>query len=116
LNRNPQIPSALRLNGWEVGRLVLAPEYRTTPEILKSCFFMILEQFAERHPTAKFFASCSPLLARLYRRFGFSMLLKDACASGDEVFSLIHGDVDSVAAAVGLQFPAPACTAAGAIA
>jgi hypothetical protein len=42
------------------------------------------------------FASCTPLLGRLYRRFGFAVLVSDACRVGDESYSLIHGTVARV--------------------
>jgi hypothetical protein len=42
------------------------------------------------------FASCTPLLGRLYRRFGFSVLVKDACEGAEESYSLIHGSVPVV--------------------
>jgi len=92
-------PGLLR-GAWEVGRLVLAPEHRSHPEILKTCFFLTLMRFIEATPEANFFASCNALLSRLYRRFGFSMLLKDAVQSGGESFSLIHGTVPTVRRAV----------------
>jgi acetyltransferase-like isoleucine patch superfamily enzyme len=107
MSRHPQIPPELQADAWEVGRLVLAAEYRTTPEILKRCFFLILERFVKVSPRANFFASSSPILCRLYRRFGFNVLVKDACRTGQDTFSLIHGTVASVAAAVGLEQAAP---------
>lgn len=113
LDRSPQIASSLRRNGWEVGRLVLDEKFRSTPEILRSCFFLILTRFIESHPTANFFATCSPLFSRLYRRFGFSMLLKDACVTEHEVYSLIYGNVGTVGAAVGLACVAEDSLAAG---
>lgn len=86
--------------GWEVGRLVLAPEYRTKPEVLKTCFFLTLMRFIELTPSANFLATCNPILSRLYRRFGFSVLIKDALQKEGESYSLIHGNVASVRLAV----------------
>jgi hypothetical protein len=97
---NAEVDPALLRNAWEVGRLVLAPEYRSHPEILKTCFFLTLMRFSEATPEANFFASCNALLSRLYRRFGFSMLLKDAVQVGGESFSVIHGTVPTVRQAV----------------
>ena len=57
-------------------------------------------RFIEEYPVANFFATSSPLLSRLYRRFGFSMLVKDACRKDGEIYSLIHGNVPSVRMAV----------------
>jgi hypothetical protein len=45
-------------------------------------------------------ASCTPVLARLYRRFGFSVLAKDACADAEGRYSLIHGHVPDVLTAL----------------
>lgn len=88
---------------------MLAPEYRTHPEILKTCFFLTLMRFIEATPEANFFASCNALLSRLYRRFGFSMLLKDAVQAGGESFSVIHGTVPTVRQAVAAdRAPRPA--------
>lgn len=95
-----QLPPEILSEAWEVGRLVLAPQYRSHPEVLKSCFSLTLMRFIESTPRANFFASCNALLSRLYRRFGFSMLLKDACQTAGESFSLIHGTVPSVRQAV----------------
>lgn len=103
------VDAALLQGAWEVGRLVLAPEYRTHPEILKTCFFLTLMRFIEATPEANFFASCNALLSRLYRRFGFSMLLKDAVQAGGESFSVIHGTVPTVRQAVAAdRAPRPA--------
>lgn len=95
---------------------MLAPEYRTHPEILKTCFFLTLMRFIEATPEANFFASCNALLSRLYRRFGFSMLLKDAVQAGGESFSVIHGTVDTVRQAVAADRAPKAPTAVPAVA
>ncbi|MCD6076991.1 MAG: hypothetical protein K0R89_929 [Ramlibacter sp.] len=94
------LDAELLRGAWEVGRLVLAPAYRSHPEILKTCFFLTLMRFIEATPDANFFASCNALLSRLYRRFGFSMLLKDAVDIAGEPFSVIHGTVPTVTQAV----------------
>lgn len=96
----PQLPHELFKGGWEVGRLVLAPEFRSQADLLKNCFSLTLMRFIAEYPVANFFATCNPLLSRLYRRFGFSMLLKDACETEGESYSLIHGNVSSVRMAV----------------
>lgn len=83
-------------DSWEVGRLVLAPQYRSGPDSLKRCLFLTLLHLMQNTEIKNLFASCSPLLARLYRRFGFSVLVKDACASAGESYSLIHGHAPSV--------------------
>jgi predicted GNAT family N-acyltransferase len=98
--RHPELPAELFDGGWEVGRLVLDPEFRSQPDVLKNCFFLTLMRFIEETPVANFFATCNPLLSRLYRRFGFSVLVKDACQREGESYSLIHGNVPSVELAV----------------
>ena len=81
---------------WEVGRLVLAPHYRAGPEALKRCLFLALLYLVRNTEIANLFATCSPVLGRLYRRFGFSVLLKNACVGAADTYSLIHGDVPTV--------------------
>ena len=83
-------------NSWEVGRLVLAPRYRSAPEVLRRCLFLTFMCLAKKTSSMNFFASCTPLLSRLYRRFGFSVLVKDLCCSPDESYSLIHGRMPEV--------------------
>ena len=96
LQRQSLLSAQYYEDSWEVGRLVLAPQYRSGPESLKRCLFLTLLHLVQTTGIKNLFASCSPLLARLYRRFGFSVLVKDACKSGDESYCLIHGDVASV--------------------
>ncbi|MGE0332268.1 MAG: hypothetical protein AB7P37_16440 [Ramlibacter sp.] len=79
---------------------MLAPEYRTKPEVLRTCFFLTLMRFIELTPSANFLATCSPVLSRLYRRFGFTVLVRDAMQKEGESYSLIHGNVASVRLAV----------------
>ena len=81
---------------WEVGRLVLAPEYRTGPEALKRCLFLTLAHLVDTLQIENLYATCTPVLSRLYRRFGFSVLVKDACQGEGGSYSLIHGDVPTV--------------------
>lgn len=81
---------------WEVGRLVLAPQYRTGPEALKRCLFLTLVYLMRTHEIGNLYASCNPILSRLYRRFGFTVVLKDASEQSDGTYSLIHGTVPGV--------------------
>ncbi len=83
-------------NSWEVGRLVLAPQYRGGPEALKRCLFLSLLSLIRTREADHLFASCTPILGRLYRRFGFSVVAKDACHDTAGSFSLIHGPVPMV--------------------
>lgn len=90
------IPDELRRESWEVGRLVLAPRYRSGPESLKRCLFLTLVHLIEHTDVENLFASCTPLLGRLYRRFGFSVLVKDASRDAQDSYNVIHGTVPDV--------------------
>ncbi|MCY7319335.1 MAG: N-acetyltransferase [Ramlibacter sp.] len=81
---------------WEVGRLVLAPEYRAGPEVLKRCLFVTLLHLLRTTEIENVFAVCTPVLARLYRRLGCSVIIKEACAGADQSLSLIHGKASTV--------------------
>jgi hypothetical protein len=91
-----RVPSGLRQDSWEVGRLALAPRYRSGPESLKRCLFLTLVHLIENTDVENLFASCTPLLSRLYRRFGFDVLVKDASCDGQGSYHLIHGTVPEV--------------------
>lgn len=90
------LPGHYYQGSWEVGRLVLAPQYRSGPEALKRCLFLALLYLVRNTDIENLFATCSPVLGRLYRRFGFSVLLKNACERANDNYSLIHGDVPTV--------------------
>lgn len=101
LARQQDLPDGIRDESWEVGRLVLAEEYRAGPELLRRCLALTLLHMVERVPVQNIFASCRPVLARLYRRFGYTVLVRDvAGAAGDEPYSLIHGYAPVVMRAV----------------
>lgn len=111
-----QLPPEMLSDGWEVGRLVLAPAFRSNGEVLKTCLMLTFLQFLEVTPRANAYATCTPALGRLYRRFGFTMLQREACMKGGEPYSLIHGTVDSVRQAIlqaREQAPAPRLHAQG---
>ncbi len=90
------VPADFYEGSWEVGRLVLAPEYRTGPEALRRCLFLTLMHLVRTTDIRNVFAVCSPLLSRLYRRFGCSVIVKDICEGPAEKLSLIHGKVSTV--------------------
>ena len=90
------ISDELRQDSWEVGRLVLGERYRSGPESLKRCLFLTLLHLIDKTDVENLFASCTPLLSRLYRRFGFNVLVKDASREGDDTYNLIHGRVAEV--------------------
>lgn len=79
-----------------MGRLVLAPQYRSGPEALKRCLFLALLYLLRNTNIENLFATCNPVLGRLYRRYGFSVLVKNACEGPGETYSLIHGNVPAV--------------------
>lgn len=95
LERQSLLPADCYQASWEVGRLVLAPQFRSGPEALKRCLFLTLLYLVRTRDIRNLFATCTPLLSRLYRRFAFSVVVKDACG-GPEPFSLIHGRVPAV--------------------
>lgn len=90
------IDPSLQYQSWEVGRLVLGPQYRSGPEALKRCLFLTLVYLLEQTEVENLFASCTPVLSRLYRRFGFNVVVKDASQDAQGSYSLIHGTVPSV--------------------
>ena len=101
LDRQVDLPLGIPDDAWEVGRLVLAEEYRAGPELLRRCLALTLQYMIERVQVQNIFASCKPVLARLYRRFGYSVIVKDVAAdAGSEPYSLIHGFAPVVIRAV----------------
>lgn len=90
------IPPEFLEDSWEVGRLVMDPQYRSSTESLKRCLFLTLADLLDDTPVDNLFASCTPLLSRLYRRFGFEVLVKDVCAGPEGNYCLIHGHVPRV--------------------
>ena len=90
------VPPELRDQSWEVGRLVLAPRFRSGPDSLKRCLFLTLLHLIDHTDVENLFASCTPLLSRLYRRFGFDVVVKDASCDAQGTYHLIHGTVPDV--------------------
>ena len=88
--------AADRETSWEVGRLVLAPQFRSGPESLKRFLLLTLVDLLEVAPVETLYASCTPLLARLYRRFGFTVMVKDASHDAQGSYTLIRGVVPEV--------------------
>jgi len=100
LEQHALLPADFYEASWEVGRLVLAPQYRTGPEALKRCLFLTLVHLIRTTNINNVFAVCSPLLSRLYRRFGCTVIVKDACEGADGTLSIIHGRVSDVLVAL----------------
>jgi hypothetical protein len=100
LQRQSLLPAHMYEGSWEVGRLVLAPEYRSGAEALKRCLLLTFMYLFEATNIKNGFAMCNPVLGRLYRRFGFSVLVKEAWEGPTGSFSLIHGSVPAVLSAL----------------
>lgn len=82
---------------WEFGRLVLDPGYRGGPELVRQCVFLGARCLFQETDARNIFASCTPALARLYRRFGFSVLTNNVAVNADgQPYALIHARVTQV--------------------
>jgi predicted GNAT family N-acyltransferase len=80
---------------WEVGRLIVAPEERS-PELLQRCLTMALHTLIEMREVEHFYAIATPVMARLWRRFGMHPTAPLCGASGRK-FILVSGHVSEVA-------------------
>ncbi len=82
---------------WEFGRLVLDPRYRAGPEMLERCVFLAVSHLVREFSCGYAFASCTPVLSRLYRRFGFSVIANDLRVPGEEKpYHLIRASIADV--------------------
>lgn len=101
LQKGIDINPALLEDSWEIGRLVLDPEFRHGQDLLKKCSLLALSFMCENSNARHFHASCSHVLSRLYRRFGFLALAKDVPLAGtDKTYTLIHGALADVSRAL----------------
>ena len=83
---------------WEVGRLVLAPAFRSDVEALRHCLRIALEHACDATRVDHLFATCTHVLSRLYRRFGFSVFAKEVPLPGtSKTYTLIRGQSEAVA-------------------
>jgi hypothetical protein len=90
-------PGHTYLRGWEMGRLVISPQYRGGPESLKGFLYLSLSFLNRISPVGNLHAACTPALARLYRRFGLAMVARDVPLPGTEkTYTLIHGPFERV--------------------
>lgn len=88
---------SVRSGDWEVGRLVLAPEYRSDVDALRRCLHLALEYAREHAQVDRLFAACTHVLSRLYRRFGFTAFARDVPLHGTaKLYTMISGDGDVV--------------------
>lgn len=89
--------SEANLGDWEVGRLVLAPSFRTDVATLRHCLRLALDYAFEHGHVCRLFAACTHALSRLYRRFGFNTVARDVPLLGTTKFyTVICGTADEV--------------------
>jgi predicted GNAT family N-acyltransferase len=94
---SPAPPSAAPGAWWEVGRLILLPQYRGDVEMLRRCLFLAMDYACATTPMDSLFASCKHVLSRLYRRFGFTAFAAGVPLAGsDKVYTLIEGPASQV--------------------
>jgi N-acyl-L-homoserine lactone synthetase len=97
----PQLGAAApRVNAgdWEVGRLVVAPDYRSDVETLRECMQRSLVYGCGHAQVARLFATCTHVLSRLYRRFGFTPFARDVpLRDTGKAYTMISGDAVAVA-------------------
>ena len=87
---------------WEVGRLALAPGYRSDVEALRHCLCLALDHAFTHVRVERLYAACTHVLGRLYRRFGFTAFARDVPLHGTgKTYTLIRGASRDVAAALG---------------
>lgn len=86
-------PGDTYLNGWEMGRLAISPDWRGSPESLRGFLYLSLSFLHDNiSPVGSLHATCTPALARLYRRFGFTVEGRDVPLLGTaKTYTLIHG-------------------------
>ncbi len=93
---------AIAPGDWEVGRLIFAEEYRSDVNALRHCLCLALDYAIEHARIERMHATCTHVLSRLYRRFGFGVIAKDVPLSGTaKTYSLIRGTSTDVAVALG---------------
>jgi hypothetical protein len=84
---------AFGLADWEVGRLVLAPEYRTDVNALRHCLLTSLRHGCSHSRIRGLYATCTHALSRLYRRFGFTAFAHDVPLPGTaKTYTMIKAD------------------------
>ena len=94
-------PGNSYVNAWEMGRLVISPEYRGGPESLRGFLYLSLAFLNRLSPVGNLHAACTPALARLYRRFGLATVERNVPLHGTaKTYTLIHGPFARVIAAL----------------
>lgn len=91
---------------WEIGRLVLAPEHRSDVHALGHCLYLALAYSCAHTRVEHFYAACTHVLSRLYRRFEFAAFARDVPLAGTEkVYTLIRGVPSEIAHALEGKLP-----------
>lgn len=104
----PSAP-ALAPDDWEVGRLVLAPQYRRDVHALRHCLHLALSFARANAPVGYLYATCTHVLARLYRRFAFAPFARDVPLPGTEkTYTLINGCAAEISRALADPASSPA--------
>jgi hypothetical protein len=94
-------PGPMLDDSWEMGRLVISPEFRSGQEALRRCLLLSLSFLHDMAPVANLHATCTHALARLYRRIGFEVIAKDVPLHGTpKTYTLIHGPFSRVMASL----------------
>jgi len=82
---------------WEVGRLVVAPDYRSDIDTLRQCMHQSLVYGCRQARVARLYATCTHVLSRLYRRFGFTAYARDVpLRDTGKAYTMISGPANTV--------------------
>lgn len=93
-------PAILR-GDWEVGRLALAPGHRSDVEALRQCLHAAVVYGLEHAHVTRLYATCTHVLSRLYRRFGFATFARDVpLRDTGKAYTMISGAAGPVARAL----------------
>lgn len=86
---------------WEIGRLVLAPDHRSDVNALRRCLYLALTYSCDHARVDHFYAACTHVLSRLYRRFEFMAIARDVPLAGtDKSYTLIRGNPAQISQAL----------------
>ena len=86
---------------WEIGRLVLAPEHRSDVNALGRCLYLALTYSCAHTRVAHYYAACTHVLSRLYRRFEFLAIAREVPLPGTgKAYTLIRGNPAQIAQAL----------------
>jgi hypothetical protein len=97
--------SILGEGSWEVGRVIMEPEDRH-PDLLLECLTVTLRELMLLEDVRHFHATTTPAMARLWRRVNMRTVVTATGTSGAR-YSLVHGRVEDVAAALHLPIGLP---------